>query len=237
VTTPIEVSVIVPTYNRANRLARCLDSIPWRIHDNLEIVVVDDGSTDDTSRVLNAFIDLGAPLRLVKLNINRGVGAARVAGLSNSAGAVVMWLDSDDEWLPGAFETMLNELNATDRGAVVQGQLFHRMEHGLAWPDWVTEPMRDVPTFSSHFGAMAMVRDIFEKHPIKDSLRLVEDFEWELRVQRSGIQIRRFLKPVLVRWIGADNLCHDRVQADEYLQPVLLGHARELAKAKRTRDG
>jgi hypothetical protein len=84
---------------------------------------------------------------------------------------------------------------------------------------------------------MAMARDIFEKHPIKESLRLAEDFEWELRVQRSGIQIRRFLKPVLVRWIGADNLCHERVQADEYLHPVLLGHARELAKAKRTRDG
>ncbi len=233
----MEVSVIVPTYNRAHRLARCLDSIPWRVHENLEVVVVDDGSTDDTSRVLNAFIDLGAPLRVVKLNINRGVGAARAAGLSNSAGAVVMWLDSDDVWLPGAFETMLNELNATDRGAVVQGQLYHRMEHGLAWPDWVLEPMKDVPIFWTQFGAMAMARDIFEKYPIKESLRLAEDCEWELRVQRSGIQIRRFLKPVLVRWIGADNLCHDRVQADEYLQPVLLGHARELVKTKRTRDG
>ena len=234
--TPMEVSVIVPTYNRAHRLARCLDSIPWRVHDNLEVVVVDDGSTDDTSRVLNAFIDLGAPLRLVKLNTNRGAGAARVAGVSNSAGAVVMWLDSDDEWLPGAFETMLNELNSTDRGAVVQGQLFHRIEHGLAWPEWVPEPMRDGPTFGTQFGAMAMARDIFEKYPIKESLRLAEDFEWELRVQRSGIQIRRFLKPVLVRWIGADNLCHERVQADEFLHPVLLGHARELAKAKRIRD-
>lgn len=94
--TQVAVSVIVPTYNRAHRLVRCLNSIPWRTHRNLEIVVVDDGSLDNTRDVLSAFIKQDAPLRLVEFRVNRGVGAARVAGLSHARGAIVMWLDSDD---------------------------------------------------------------------------------------------------------------------------------------------
>ena len=111
--TQVIVSVIVPTFNRAHRLNRCLHSIPWRTHHNLEIVVVDDGSTDNTRDVLSAFETMGAPIRLVEFKVNHGVGAARVAGLSHSRGEIVMWLDSDDEWLPGAYELSLGEINGT----------------------------------------------------------------------------------------------------------------------------
>jgi glycosyltransferase involved in cell wall biosynthesis len=228
--------VIVPTYNRAHRLARCLNSIPWRTHRNLEIVVVDDGSTDNTRDVLSSFIKQDAPLRLVEFRVNRGVGAARVAGLSHARGAIVMWLDSDDEWLPGAYELLLSRLNDADHIKVVMGQTSHRIEPGLTWPVWVAESMRDGARFCHVFGAMAMDKSIFYKYPIDGSLRQSEDTDWIMRLQRDDIPFTQICKPILTRWVGRDNLCHNRVHAKESLGSVLLSHARKLINKKRIRE-
>ncbi|CAN1536909.1 dolichyl-phosphate beta-D-mannosyltransferase [Burkholderiaceae bacterium] len=231
--TQVEVSVIVPTYNRAHRLARCLNSIPWRTHRNLEIVVVDDGSTDNTRDVLSAFITQDAPLRLVEFKVNRGVGAARVAGLSHARGGIVMWLDSDDEWLPGAYELLLSTLNSANHIEVVMGQTSQRIEPELAWPVWVAKSLRDEARFCHVFGAMAMDKSIFYRYPIDGSLRQSEDTDWIFRLQRDGITITQIPKQILTRWVGHDNLCHNKVQAKKYIRPVFLAHARALINKKR----
>jgi glycosyltransferase involved in cell wall biosynthesis len=234
--TQVEVSVIVPTYNRAHRLARCLDSIPWRIHRNLEIVVVDDASTDNTRDVLSAFIKQDAPLRLIEFKDNLGVGAARVAGLAHSRGKIVMWLDSDDEWQPGAYELLLGTLTSAGHSKVIMGQTFHRKEPGLAWPAWVTESMRGEAGFCHVFGAMAMHKCVFSRYPINGFLHQSEDWDWILRLKLDNIPIERICKPILTRWVGHDNLCHNKAQAKEYLEPVLLAYARELINKKRLRE-
>jgi glycosyltransferase involved in cell wall biosynthesis len=232
--TQVIVSVIVPTFNRAHRLNRCLHSIPWRTHRNLEIVVVDDGSTDNTRDVLSAFETMGAPIRLVEFKVNHGVGAARVAGLSHSRGEIVMWLDSDDEWLPGAYELLLGEITGADPVDVVQGQTCHRLEAGLVWPIWVAESVRDEAGFRGVFGAMAVKKALFSTYPINGSFRQSEDTDWILRLQRDDIAIKQLCVPILTRWVGHDNLCHNKAQANEYVRPLLLAHARELLNKKRS---
>lgn len=100
------VSIIVPTYNRAHTLGRTLSSILAQTYDRFEIIVVDDGSTDDTTSLLQNFTD--NRIRVIKHEVNKGVSAAKNTGLNNISGEWFTILDSDDEILPEALETMMN---------------------------------------------------------------------------------------------------------------------------------
>lgn len=92
------VSVVVPTYNRGRLLPRCIESILAQTYQNLEVLVVDDGSTDDTRDVVGG-LAADARVRYLPLPTNQGANAARNAGIRQSTGALVAFLDSDDEWL------------------------------------------------------------------------------------------------------------------------------------------
>lgn len=95
-TAPI-VSIVVPTYNRGWIVKAAIDSVLDQDDGHCELIVVDDGSTDDTNRILAAY---GDRLRCIR-QLNRGVSAARNAGIRSATGKLVALLDSDDEWLPG----------------------------------------------------------------------------------------------------------------------------------------
>ena len=91
------VSVVLPTYNRGWILEQAVDSVLGQDYANLELIVVDDGSTDDTKGLLSMFGDRIAVIR----QANRGVSAARNAGIRAATGELIALLDSDDTWLPG----------------------------------------------------------------------------------------------------------------------------------------
>ena len=106
---PARVSVVIPTYNRADLLARALDSVLAQTRPPDEIIVVDDGSSDDTAaRVL----EYGGRVRLLRQS-HRGVSAARNRGIAESRGEWIALLDSDDEWLPRKLECQLQRLAET----------------------------------------------------------------------------------------------------------------------------
>ncbi len=88
------VSVIIPAFNRAWALNRALDSVLAQDYDNKEIIVVDDGSTDDTPELLKAYQN---DVRIL-VQENKGVSAARNLGVSRSRGEFIALLDSDDAW-------------------------------------------------------------------------------------------------------------------------------------------
>src|SRR5215468_7618091 len=93
------VSVVIPTFNRAHCIGRAIASVASQSYPNLEIIVVDDGSTDDTAAVLDGFGGR-RPLRVVRLARNAGAPTARNEGVRLARGAFVAFLDSDDTWHP-----------------------------------------------------------------------------------------------------------------------------------------
>jgi glycosyltransferase involved in cell wall biosynthesis len=98
------VSIILPTYNRAGFLSAALDSVFAQTWQRWELVVIDDGSTDESGAVLDQYDDP----RMVRLRQeNRGVSAARNTGIRASSGAMIALLDSDDQWLPDKLEKQL----------------------------------------------------------------------------------------------------------------------------------
>jgi glycosyltransferase involved in cell wall biosynthesis len=103
----IEVSVIIPTYNSAHYLPTTIDSVLAQTVKNIEILVVDDGSTDNTAEVLNGYD--GARVRYLPKQ-NGGVSTARNHGIENAAGKYVAFLDADDIWHPQKLEKQLKAL-------------------------------------------------------------------------------------------------------------------------------
>jgi len=90
------ISVIIPTYNRGWIIKEAIDSVLAQEYINYELIVVDDGSTDDTHDILNSYQKNFLVLR----QNNKGVSAARNRGFAAASGRFIAFLDSDDIWLP-----------------------------------------------------------------------------------------------------------------------------------------
>lgn len=102
------VSVIIPTYNRARILRHAIDSVLAQTYADREIIVVDDGSTDNTVEVLRSY---GSQIKWLK-QANQGPSKARNAGLAIASGEIITFLDSDDQWLPTKLARQVSLLNA-----------------------------------------------------------------------------------------------------------------------------
>jgi glycosyltransferase involved in cell wall biosynthesis len=103
-----KVSVIIPTFNRLKYLPRALDSVLGQSYDDYELIVVDDGSTDQTGHA----IQQDYPSVNLIVQANRGVSAARNAGIRRACGEWIALLDSDDEWLPGKLNSQMKALES-----------------------------------------------------------------------------------------------------------------------------
>jgi len=105
------VSAIIPTYNRVQSLIRAVASVVAQSWLNLEIIVVDDGSTDNSAGLL--YEQFGSRIKLLRLPRNRGVSYARNRGFELSRGSFVAFLDSDDFWQPQKTERQLAFMQAS----------------------------------------------------------------------------------------------------------------------------
>lgn len=125
------VSVILPTHNRASLLGRAIESVLRQSYARLELIVVDDASTDATPEVTRGFSD--ARLRYVRLDRNVRAAAARNIGIRGSSGEFVAFQDDDDEWLPTKLERQVAALMAApaDVGLILCG--FRRVEPNIVW--------------------------------------------------------------------------------------------------------
>ncbi|MDP2401446.1 MAG: glycosyltransferase family 2 protein [Actinomycetota bacterium] len=99
------VTVGIPTYNRAHLIGRALESLLAQKYGNWEAVIVDDGSVDDTTRVLSAYQD--ERIRVIAHEGNKGITSARNTVLENACGEWVTYLSSDDEFVPHTLSAMM----------------------------------------------------------------------------------------------------------------------------------
>ncbi|MDQ0428874.1 glycosyltransferase involved in cell wall biosynthesis [Planomicrobium stackebrandtii] len=100
-----KVSVIIPTYNRAELLKKAVKSLESQSHQNIEIIIIDDFSTDDTAQVVEKMND--DRIVYLKHDINKGGSEARNTGIKRATGRFIGFLDSDDQWLPDKLEKQL----------------------------------------------------------------------------------------------------------------------------------
>ena len=116
-----KVSVVLPTYNRAELLPRALDSVMAQTYRNFELIVVDDHSSDSTQRVIARYAG-DARVRALKHEHNRGQSCALNTGIDAARGEYVAFLDDDDEWLPNKLALQVGVMDAApSKVALVYG--------------------------------------------------------------------------------------------------------------------
>lgn len=118
----VDVSVVIPTYNRARFIGNAIESVLCQEGVSLEVVVVDDGSTDNTAEIVAAF---GSRVRFFEQE-NAGASAARNTGIRQSTADTIAFLDSDDLWLPGKLKHQLTEMRETGVNAHLTDVLIER---------------------------------------------------------------------------------------------------------------
>lgn len=129
------VSVIMPSYNYGKYLAEAIDSVLLQSYADLELIVVDDGSTDNTQEVLGQITD--PRMTAIKIN-NSGVSVARNAGLNAASGEYIAFIDADDRWLPSKLEKQVRLFEAEPSVDLVFTD-FSRFDEEKVYPETLFE--------------------------------------------------------------------------------------------------
>ncbi|MFH0825315.1 MAG: glycosyltransferase [Pseudomonadota bacterium] len=218
------VSVIIPTFNRVGVIRRAVDSVLAQTFHDFELIVVDDGSSDNTQQVLDTY---GGRIRVLRQE-NRGVSAARNAGIAASNGELVAFLDSDDEWMPeklfhqtaGAkekesFVRHTDEIWMMD-GKVMPQKAYHRKQGGRFF-ERALERCLISPS------SVMLSRELLDRVGwFDESLPAAEDYDLWLRITAFH-EVDFVDMPLVVKHAGAWNQLSRAVPAiDRYRIAAIL---------------
>lgn len=193
------ISVIIPAYNQGHYLGEAIQSVIDQTYPDFELVVIDDGSTDNTAQVACSFSD--ARVRYIHQE-NRGLSAARNTGILRSSGEYLTFLDSDDQFVADKLETLLNAMQRDPGLGFVAGQAVLIDENSLPLGKVFDTPLPENPVHlllwnPLHVCSVMMRRDWQQKVGLFDeSLHAYEDWDMWLRLARAGCRMGWVAHPV-----------------------------------------
>lgn len=209
------VSVIIPAYNQGHYLGEAIQSVLEQTYENLEIIVVDDGSTDDTALVVGKFAD--DRLRYIHQQ-NQGLSAARNTGIRNAKGDLLSYLDADDLFLPEKLEALQAEMKSLPDGGLIAGQAIPIDDRGVQCAKTFdrripTEPAEWVFWNPLHVGSVLVDRKWQNQVGFFDrQLRSYEDWDMWIRMARVGCPMRWVPKPVSLYRFHTEQMTRDGSQ-------------------------
>jgi len=174
------ISVIIPVYNRCQFLFQALDSVVRQRYEDLEIFIVDDGSTEAVEKYIESY-----PWRIRYLRQDhRGPAAARNAALRHAQGDLIAFLDNDDLWTSSHLTELSRCLQANPAVQIAQGQTRNFRDGGRGARFWCSSPYHMVSLQSAVFR-----RELFETIGVLDeSMQYGEDLDFFIRCWEQNIR-------------------------------------------------
>ena len=184
-----DISVIIPVYNRADRITGCVESVLAQTLNPKEVIVVDDGSTDGTKTLLESY---GSDITLFVNKHNKGVSFARNRGVEVTQGQWLAFLDSDDRWKPKKLESQWEFIKSYPFYSIIQGEeiwyrngvrvnphLHHKKPEG-----WIFNKSLERCLVSP--SSVMMKKELFNDYgPFDESLPACEDYDLWLAITRE----------------------------------------------------
>ncbi|HRZ43233.1 MAG TPA: glycosyltransferase [Bacteroidales bacterium] len=196
----LDVSVIIPVYNGEKYLAEALHSVLSQEEGYREVIVVDDGSVDQSLAVAERFLPL---VRILKQE-NRGAAAARNTGIEASGGSYIAFLDADDLWMPQHTTLLMNALEEHPEYEIAAGSVEQFISPDCPDTPRLREELRIMPGY--HLGCILMRRTTFDRIGwFNEKLNIAEVIDWFSRMEQSGIRIFHIHDVVYQRRIHTTN--------------------------------
>jgi len=227
------VSVIIPTFNREHFLAEALASVYAQNSVPLQLIVVDDGSTDNTAAVVRTW---GADLEYV-YQTHRGPGAARNTGIAHAKGEWLAFLDSDDLWVQNGLRRQLELTEAYPSARVIWGTLQVMRQHETN-PGFF-EPC-GLPVLQHSLETALIHRTLFEPSQVgllNESALTGEDADWFCRLFEQHVEIVVHQEVIsLYRWHRSNLIANQSAHRERAMLGLLHAFARALER-RRERGG
>jgi glycosyltransferase involved in cell wall biosynthesis len=180
------VSVIIPVYNGARFLSEAIASIRWQNYEPLEIIIVDDGSTDDTAKVA---LSQGRDIRYIYQH-NAGPASARNSGIKAAQGTIIRFLDADDLWPENTVRILVHNLMSEPDVEVING-CAQLLEYNTAVGRYASIG-NPKDSFPFYIGSAIYRRAAFTRVGLFDAtLQFGEDWDWFMRAAESAVKIKR----------------------------------------------
>lgn len=188
------ISVIIPTYNRANTILRSVNSVLNQTYEDIELLIIDDGSTDNTKKLLEQLGD--SRIRYICLDTNSGASNARNVGAKHAKGEWIAFQDSDDAWKPDKLNKQMKyALEHPEYNLIYSSYIAHLADQDIYFP---TEPlpsvmegeMFDVLLLRNVIGAPTMLieREAFlQSGGFDTAYQSLEDWEFVIRFSKNNL--------------------------------------------------
>lgn len=215
-TNDIFISVIMPAYNAENYIQYSIESVLCQSHDNLELIIIDDGSSDSTAEIIAEFAAKDSRLRYVKNEINLGVSETRNKGISLAISEWIAFIDSDDIWKFNKLEKQLNLVKTIGAEFVYTG-VSYIDETGGAYRNTfkVSENVtyekllkHNIITCSS-----VLVKKKYVERIKMERDDMHEDYAVWLRVLNSGLVAQGINEPLLIYRISSNSKSGNKLKS------------------------
>ena len=200
---PNLISVIIPVYNGAKFIESALNSVLKQDYQNFEIIVVNDGSIDNSETVIKTY-----NVTYIKQD-NMGVAAARNNGIDNAKGKFIAFLDQDDIWVSNKLRLQIDTLKTNQElGYVLSHQILH-LDNGVNKPNWLKENQLEQPIIGYLPSTLMVRKEILNKIGLFDNnYKLGSDTEWFFRANEQKIKMKIMSEVLVHRLIHGSNHSH-----------------------------
>ena len=177
-----KISIVLPTHNGARYLKKSLDSCLQQTHSNIELIIVNDGSTDTTVDIIQSFND--SRIKYISFPTNKGIVAALNKGFSEATGEFITWTSDDNYYAEHAFETMLNVFEKEQHIDFIYTNYYVIDERGKTIKTGHVENPEGLDMDNYVGGCFLYRRKVYEEiGDFNAEAFLVEDYEYWLRVR------------------------------------------------------
>jgi glycosyltransferase involved in cell wall biosynthesis len=228
--TPL-VSVIIPTYNHARYLGNAIDSVIAQKYPNIEIIVIDNYSTDETEAKVNEY--LPGKIKYLKFNNQGVIAASRNYGVNSAKGEMIAFLDSDDEWLEDKLTLQVSHLLgegvacvATNYLTIGDGSFIYSQSKMRADTEYRDYTYQDLiiknPVINS---STLMMKSLFQRlNGLDESPDLIALEDWELWLRASRTGKIRILTQKLVKYRIHDSNRRDKRDVHQRVRKIFERH-------------
>jgi glycosyltransferase involved in cell wall biosynthesis len=226
------VSVITPFFNAARYLPEAIASVLAQDYRPLELLLVDDGSTDGHTDAIARIADRSEHVHLLRLPSNQGPAAARNVGLRQACGEFLTFLDADDLMLPDRLSFQTDYLRSHPGIDIVVGVAENVVEPGVRPPRWWQRAGHRYRYSMTMLGR----RSVFDRVGAFDaSYRVAEDMEWMFRAVAAGVVVAKVDRVLIRRRIHGANLTYRTKEMRAATHRIVLRLARDRISEHRLR--